>query len=562
MANFNDNDFDDPMRTKTIWLLLAVIVLPLPALLVGLGSADVTRHMEAMTLSTSQETWLRQHEDGGSAWLTPTRNGVPRIRKPPASVWMNLLAWSGLDPESYDTVDLVLRGRLLGVGFALLMLASVFWIGFQLRGPELGFCAALVIAATHAFLHQGRLASYDTHLMAWCALAVACGLRVISSERANLIFILPAGVAASLAFMTKGPISLAHIVIPLIAIGSIQPGKKIATLKTVVGTTLIALILAAPWYIHLYVLQKEMLPILLEEYRAMRTDYQPIWYYVGLLGMVFPWTFWLIAGLITPFRETDRKQRLNLLIPWLWFAAVFVAMSIPAAKQQRYIVPILPAAGLLIANAWLNADFKHRGVRVLRALHWSILILCSILLPLFMIFQKQMISFGVIEKLDFPGANPLLATLAGIALIIIATIGLWAHLREKRVLALTASATWMVLTFATAYTCYIHSYHSIYTEKHDCKRVMLAVGDSPLHYLYVQPPPEVGPDEKFLLYTRRIVPSVKDETLDASTVRFVITCRVPEQKQTIESHGYRHLVDFHDGWRPRCLYENVSKNKQ
>ncbi len=550
------------MRTKTTWLLLAVIALPLPALLVGLGNADVTRHMEVLTLSTSQETWLRQHEDGGSTWLTPTRNGLPRIRKPPASVWMNLLAWSGMNPKNYETEGLVLRGRLLGVGFALIMLASIFWLGCQLRNSKLGFCSALIVAATHAFLHQARLDSYDTHLMAWCTLSVAAGLRAIRGERNNRIFILASGTVAALAFLTKGPISLVHIVIPLLAMGIIQPKKIAHTLKTVGGATLIALLLAAPWYIHLYVSQKEVLPILLGEYRATRTDCQPIWYYAGLFGMIFPWTFWLIAGLTAPFKEMDRKQRLSMLIPWCWFIAVFIAMSIPSAKQQRYIVPILPAVGLLIANVWLNTDFRRRGMRILRILHWSVLILLSILLPLFMLFQKQLINAGVLERPDLPGVNPVLAVLAGIALIIIATGGLGAHLRGKKVTALTATACWMTLAFATAYTCYVHSYHSVYAGKQDCEHVMRIVGDNHLHYLHVQPPPKVSPDEKFLFYTRRIVPPVTEETLGLTNVRFVITCREPEQKQVLKDLGYRQLMNFHDGRRPRSLYEHIPENNQ
>jgi len=545
-------------KRKTALLLLAAILLPLPALLIGIREADVTRHMEALTLETSQETWLRQHSGEKDAWLTPSRNGVPRIRKPPAAVWMNMLAWTGANPENSDPTDLIYRGRLLGIGFALLTLGAIFWIGFQLGGAKLGFGAALVAGSTHALLDQARIDSYDTQLMAWCALAVACGLKAILGKKSQPWFIVAAGIAAALAFLTKGPISLIHTALPLLAMAMVTPGRKADATKSLFGILLTVLLLAAPWYIYLAVSQQEVVSTLFAEYRASRSEFQPPWYYLGLLGMVLPWTFWLVNGLFTPFAKQNREIKTKLLLPWAWFVAVFIAMSIPGAKQQRYIIPILPAVGLLTANAWLRADFRLRGLRILRSIHWGALLTASLLLPLYMFMQPRLLRQGTIKDFDFPGIDPALVIPASLFLTAIALCGYILHRKGRKIAAMVVTAAWMVLSFTLAYHYYVKSYHSVYPQKPDCVRVAQTVGDATLYYLDSPRPPKVSPEEKFMLYTRRIYPPIKAARLPKTKPRFIMTRQTEEQQQLVENLDYRHVFDFHDGRLPRSLYTRPS----
>src|SRR5688572_4939857 len=80
--------------------LAAIMALSLPALLIDLGRLAPRSWMEGIALLSSRETWKRQHAGESHAWLTPTVNGSPRLRKPPMLIWLNMLAWSDLDPAT------------------------------------------------------------------------------------------------------------------------------------------------------------------------------------------------------------------------------------------------------------------------------------------------------------------------------------------------------------------------------------------------------------------------------------------------------------------------------
>lgn len=544
-------------RVRTAWLLLAALLLPLPALLIGQVDSDSTRHMEALTLATSQETWLRQHAGEENAWLLPSRNGHTRVRKPPGCVWLNLLAWTGLTPGESSPDELILRSRLLGIALALTMLAASFWIGCQLKGPTLGLAAALVLGSMHAFLDQARVASYDTHLMAWCAVAIACGMAGLRGGRRSTSYIMLSGLALGMAFLSKGPVALVHTVLPLSAMALSIAHKRGAALKTLLGALLVAATLALPWYIYLIHSQGDALATLFGEYRAERSEAQPPWYYLGLLAMALPWTLWLLAGIFAAIRKHGRRR--EFVTPLAWLGVVVLLMSIPAAKQQRYIVPVMPAAALTAAAAWLNADFMRRGARILRRAHWTLLMLASLLLPAYMLLQKRLIAEGLIDQPDFPGVPAAAALPGGLLLIALVAAGCILHRRGRAGAALAATAGWMILAFTFAHRYYSQSHHAIYEQKPDCARVLDAVGDDTLYYLEDDIGRKDSPDEKFLLYTRRIVPPVRADGFGSFDGEYVMIIRSDAKRAVMEAAGFEPLFDFDDGRASRALYHRAKR---
>jgi 4-amino-4-deoxy-L-arabinose transferase-like glycosyltransferase len=57
---------------------------------------------------------------------------------------------------------------------------------------------------------------------------------------------------------------------------------------------------------------------------------------------------WLIGALFQPWVRAKGERRRHLLIAWLWFLGLLIVLSIPGANQQRYLLPIMPAVGLLV----------------------------------------------------------------------------------------------------------------------------------------------------------------------------------------------------------------------
>lgn len=56
-------------------------------------------HTDVLTESRKPVTETTLPHDAW-AWLVPSWNGRARVNKPPLLVWINLLAWSGLDPAT------------------------------------------------------------------------------------------------------------------------------------------------------------------------------------------------------------------------------------------------------------------------------------------------------------------------------------------------------------------------------------------------------------------------------------------------------------------------------
>lgn len=595
-----------------IWLLLIITVgLCCPALLIDLGRPDTTRTMEKILLTSSQETWFRQadrsellygtaHGETESPWLLPTWNGRPRVNKPPLAVWVNMLAWSVRDPAQTPPQVLVLRARLAAAVMVVLALASTFWIGYSLGDLRTAALAALVTGTCLLLVRQGRIASYDTHLLGWTALAVAAGmwamrpLKPINWVGRRVTGWLICGLAVAGGILTKGPLALVFVVVPLLAVVAIIPMRRIGNALGLLFALLLGGFIAAPWYLWVMEHVPSATEAFLTEYTAARQEYQMPWYYLGLFALVFPWPFWLVGALFQPFLRARGEQRRQLLIGWVWFVGLFILLSIPGAKQQRYIVPLLPAVGLLVAQLWSYhaalADQRttDMGVNLLRIPHWVMLIGASLAAAPFWAYQREVVDgingalrwAGLDRGLDYPRlgqVNWYILAPWGVALIVLAVLGLRWHMRWKPMRAGVVTALWMVVFSSVVFYSYARSkHHSVNPVRDPAAQVRQLVGQEELVYLYdpttdpqVDPafdetlnPSRIEPNEEFLFYTQRIIPPAGPDQLAALAQRsaFVIV-RVDENQlapQRIERAAFQRVFEFNDhkrapGYGGRCL---------
>src|SRR4051812_41179269 len=96
------------------WAMLGILMAMFGAFIVDVGLPNPERSMERICMATSQETWIRQRTGEPNAWMTPTiAGGALRVRKPPLLVWLNMAAWSDLDPETASVVQLTFRARVV-----------------------------------------------------------------------------------------------------------------------------------------------------------------------------------------------------------------------------------------------------------------------------------------------------------------------------------------------------------------------------------------------------------------------------------------------------------------
>jgi hypothetical protein len=287
--------------------LLLLGLVALPPLFAGLGAGDSDYHMEVRALQSAQETWFRQDHDG-KAWLIPTWNGEPRINKPPLAVWVDLLAWRDLAPDSTRIDQLVWRARAAAAALAALMVLAVFLTGRRLRDAAFGGLAAAATGTTLFFLRQSRLASYDTYFMALAGhRRLRRPLRAGAPGRRRARR--PSGAGWSSASRwawrcwprDRWPTCWPPRRWCCWPRGA--PERKRLLAGAGAGL-LLSVAVAAPWY---------ALPPAPRAGGGRRScgrstrpaarSRQPFWYYAGLLALVAPWCLWLPAGLWSAARR-------------------------------------------------------------------------------------------------------------------------------------------------------------------------------------------------------------------------------------------------------------------
>ncbi len=589
-----------PIDRLRMWgmLLFGLFVL-LPPLLIGLERGDTTFTMEKITLLSSQETWLRQADQGGAEWLVPSWNGRPRVAKPPMSVWINLLAWLPLDPAQADPNTLVFRARLTAVGFALLVAACTFWAGMSVGGIRVATIAMLTTGTSLLFVKYARYSCYDTHMMGFVALAIAAALwamrpiKLSSGIDRRVMGWLLCGLAMGAAFMTKNT-ALLLILLPLLGMIVVGPYRRLGNTLGLFFALIVALLAAAPWY--LYVIQNaeglgiaEPLAQLFRDWPmispgAVETEQQrPVqdyFYYLLLVPLVFPWVIWLLGGLFQPWARGEGDRRRQLLLAWVWLVVGLVALSVPAAKQERYLIPLLPAVGLLVAQLWAfhirlaDDGLPDPGVNLLRIPHWVMLGLTSLALPTYLLLQRPIAdlvnrTFAGDERLlgpiELPGLHPAVVVGVGAVLLGLVVIGAWWHWRWKPRPAFAASAAWAILLLSVVQFTYSRSYHTINPYRDDAQQVAQVIGGHPLRWLKSADRDE-EPNEEFLFYLRipgqhrrlsvdPIAPGQLPELRADHAVAYVMCRRAPEHARLLDDAGFAKVMEFEDGrFGGRSLY--------
>lgn len=512
------------------WGLLAGIVLLLwPALGMDLEKRDITRIMESNCLVRSQSMWLGMHgapgaETGLRAWLVASQNGRPTVTKPPMLLWLNQLAWIGLEPGAATPEELVWRARLVSAVMAGLMLGAIYGIGLLLQGRTLGAVAALAAGGMFWFFQrQARTASYDIHLAAWATMAVAAGLWATelgesAPSRARQVggWVL-AGVFLAAGWLTKGPLALVWVGLPLAAIALALPERRVRTLLGLGGAVALAVALVAPWYAYVLWHVGSAEETFLREYRAARQEAQPFFYYVALLGLVFPWTLWLAGGLAVPWldREPPRQTR---WIPWLWFVVGFVFFSIPEAKQQRYILPIVAPAALLIGQLAVylagtgsdEAADTPAWLRYLMGAHGWMLVVASVGFGVYLSSYNWLAANHWIagrEMGEFPWR---LGALLGVLLVAVALLVLQRVEKRQFVRAAVGTGVWSALLGGVWWSLYDGRPAQDAEFRESARRLVALVGDAPAYsyrpadsraeYLYI--------NKGFLFYMRRSLPEL------------------------------------------------------
>lgn len=293
-------------------------------------------------------------------FVTPRLNGVKYFEKPP------LLYWLTAATVKVGGVNEV-TARFWPAFFGVLGVLIAYAAACALFDRLTGLFSAGVLATSLLYYGLNRIALLDgavTVLIAAALFSFLVGIRTPSGTRRRVLFSLFYG-AMALAVLAKGLIGLA---LPCAVVGLwvlvLNRWKELRPFYPFSGT-LIVLAIAGPWHVLAARANPEFLQFYFvhehfERFTSRVHDrYAPFWYFVPvLLGGLFPWVVFFFQGVRQALAGgwSSRSRNEVAWFLFLWIAFIFFFFSKSQSKLAPYILPVFPAAAVLIgrvlAQAW------------------------------------------------------------------------------------------------------------------------------------------------------------------------------------------------------------------
>jgi 4-amino-4-deoxy-L-arabinose transferase-like glycosyltransferase len=327
-------------RLLSLWCLVAAI-----AISIHLGGHPLLDADEGRNGEVGREMAVTND------YVMPRLDALPYVDKPIVYFAAEAAAMEVLGPTET-------AARLPALLFTFLTAALVAWFARRLWGAEAGWISAIVMLSMPLTVAFAHMVIFDSALMLFITAAMIAFYLSLEEQQKEQQkrWATVAWLAIGLGVITKGPVAIAlplMVAIPYAIrrrrFGALWSWGGLLAFALAIGPWIWGVTKVVPDFLH-YVLVTETAQRLATK-ALKRTG--PPWYFVPLLiGGALPWCF-VAAGGWRAEEDQDRNARLYL---WLWILIPFLFFSLSQSKRPQYVLPLMPAIGLLAARA-------TRGVR-------------------------------------------------------------------------------------------------------------------------------------------------------------------------------------------------------
>jgi len=327
---------------RFLLVLLAAALLPYWE---NLGSASIWDANEAFYVETPREML----ESGD--YVNPSFNYEPRFNKPVLSYW--------IVAALYQVFGVSVGVQRLAIAAAAMLMIGAAYAMARAASPHpwAPLLAALGLAAGPRMFMFSRRILIDMAVTALMTLTLLFFVLAEKYPDRRRLFLVLMYVSVGFGVLAKGPVAAA---IPLIVfVTYLAVHRELHRLRDMMipAGTGIALAIAAPWYVLLYLEHgwTHITGFFIGENLGRFTETVgvqargPLFYLPVVLSDSLPWSLCLPAVVVAWVRErnlTDTHHRIRALL-LLWIGLIVLLFSFSQTKQDLYVFPIVAAIAAL-----------------------------------------------------------------------------------------------------------------------------------------------------------------------------------------------------------------------
>lgn len=393
-----------------------VILLILSAALIfaDLGTNKLIPYDEAIYAKVSQNI-LKTDDWATLSWKT----GQPWFEKPPLYFWLSAFFLSFL--PNFPELAVRLPSAMFGLSSVLL----IYFFGKKLYGKVAGFISGLCLLTTFHFLYYSRLGMLDVACTFFITLSLY--FYFFASREAEKVKPILSGIFIGLAVMTKGVVGILPLIIVFVCelthlFRLILRDRRLFMNKLAVATVRLLVIFLAsalvflPWHViahrlHGQAFVNDYFGYHVLDRATLETENKtgPVYWY--LIVMKVSMRLWFIVLIPAFFFAVlklikSKSERSEIFAILVWFLVILISFSLSKTKLVWYIMPIYPAAALLIGYFYSSVinllDFKLSKLKYISSffLKAALVYLTMSIALLYLFINKNLVYRG-----DLTGAQ-------------------------------------------------------------------------------------------------------------------------------------------------------------
>lgn len=300
----------------------------------------------------------------------------PRYKKPIGVYWLQALS-----ANATGRADAIWSYRIPSLMAAILSVLIIFWFGCKILDRKRAFISALLLSASILMIVEAHLAKTDA-LLLLSVIVTQSSLGIIYLEsKPNILHAVILWISLGAGILIKGPIAplISILTIVTLAIVDKRRSAKSTWLKNlypIIGIPILLLIIT-PWFLAINKVSggtfwsdsvgKDLVTKIVS---AQESHGFPPGFYLLLFPILFfPGSLFLFKNIKSIWGKRESRV-VTFLLSWIIPSWIFFELM--PTKLPHYILPIIPAAALLVGASINEVKIKkiYHSVGILIVALW------------------------------------------------------------------------------------------------------------------------------------------------------------------------------------------------